>query len=127
MTIQEADTWLLVRLDPGEHNPDVDWNSLITWKIPESERFHIGPGDVWVVRKKHRELVKVLHTFYKIAGMQDPQPLDIGVAMNIIQCVEKWTAAEEQDPRIEGVKVMEAHRRHGRSGRWLGMYEVGRN
>ena len=58
----------------------------------ESDRFYIADGDLWVVHKKHRQLLKALYALYRIAGERTPRSVDIGLALNITQHAEKRTA-----------------------------------
>ena len=96
MTIKEKHNWLFVNLEAPERNPDLDWNGLVRWKVPRSERAYVFEMDTWLVHRKHRQLVNTLYFIYSVMGDPDPHPAEVKQISNMLECVEKWYPVKEQ-------------------------------
>ncbi|MDP6775148.1 MAG: hypothetical protein QGI83_00120, partial [Candidatus Latescibacteria bacterium] len=74
MRLEEKDGWLYVKLEPAEHAPDLDWNRLIKWKLPRSERVYVAEIGTWIVQSHHRKMVESLFHLYRKIAEADPDP-----------------------------------------------------
>ncbi len=110
MNIEERDGWLVVILEASDHNPDLDWNGLITWKIPESERVYVPESDTWMVLRKHRQLVNTLFFIYQVLGKDDPHPEVLKQASQMLKGIEKWyTAGKDMRGEIRRLLGFKKH------------------
>jgi len=90
MHIEEQDNWLFIRLEDSEINPDLGWNELVKWKIPESERVYIAEIDTWIIRHKHLQLINTLHCIYHILTRPDPPMEALQQINQMLESIEKW-------------------------------------
>jgi hypothetical protein len=125
VNLKEKDGWLFVLLEAAEQDPDLDWNGLVTWKIPESERIYVPEIDAWIVRGKHRRLVEDLFFIYRELGQADPE----SKALNRVQqMLEKLDRGEPRREELsERIQEAERNRREGQCSKWEGMYEADPN
>ena len=127
MTIKEAGNWLIVRIEAQDRSADLEWNRLVTWKIPESDRIYVKDGDFWIVRRKHRRLLRRLFTIYEAMGRPDLDTEVLQQCDQTVKEIEGWAELEGSDPRLKQVRVLEERKQAGKGERWPGMHEMGRN
>ena len=127
MNIKEAGNWLIVRLEDQERNPDLNWNRLVTWKIPESDRIYVKGGDFWIVRRRHRLLIRRLFSIYQAMGQTDLDMEALKRCDLTIKDIDREAEPGRQDFKLRQVRVLEAWKRAGKGNRWPGMYEMERN
>lgn len=125
MNLVERDGWLTVRLQASEKNPAVDWDELVRWKIPESDRVPVPELDAWLVRSEHEDLVKDLYFIYQAASDVEADTQHLAEAQKMIERLDGLKPGDRRklDAGLDLAWQLDA----GMVPRWKGMYQMGVN
>ena len=99
LTTKNHGDWLHVKADRHPCPGWVDWNTLIAWKIPETQRRCLPETDSWMVRRRHKMLVSTLEAIYTTLIDPDPSPAMLERVPKMLECIEKWYPVRKQMQR----------------------------
>ena len=88
VTIEDHGDWLHVKADLPPCPGWADGNTLIAWKIPETQRRYLPDTDSWMIRRRHWGLVDALYAIYLALSDPDPHPAMLKQVPKMLATVE---------------------------------------
>ncbi len=105
----------------------MDWNRLIRWKLPRSERVYVAEIDTWIVRGHHRRMVESLFDLYRKIAEADPDPEcpNLQEAQRLLEQIAMEPSEEGAAPEETAGAGREGQSDEAGEGPWI--YPIGLN
>jgi hypothetical protein len=82
--------YLFVKLDEGEASPDLDWYEMVRVEVPERDRSYSDQLGGWLVHRRHKQLLGVLHYIYTTLTAESPSSAELELIPKMLESIRHW-------------------------------------